>query len=46
MKAIQVLTQVKAGLHPIDYFWKYILERNHWLNIFHHFVYIEKKKQS
>ncbi|WP_327858359.1 type I restriction endonuclease subunit R [Acinetobacter guillouiae] len=32
----------KGEVYPIDYFWNYILERNHWLNIFHHFVYIEK----
>lgn len=35
----------KGEVYPIDYFWKYILERNHWLNIFHHFVYIEKKNK-
>ena len=35
----------KGEVYPIGYFWKYILERNHWLNIFHHFVYIEKKNK-
>jgi type I restriction enzyme R subunit len=35
--------QSKGEVYPIDYFWNYILKPDNWLNIFHNFVYIEKK---
>lgn len=35
----------KGEDYPIAYFWDYILKRDYWLSIFHHFVYIETKKK-
>lgn len=35
----------KGEDYPIAYFWDYILKRDYWLSIFHHFVYIETKNK-
>ncbi len=29
--------------YPVAYFWDYVCQKDYWLRIFHHFVYIEKK---
>ncbi|MGQ5719648.1 type I restriction endonuclease subunit R [Pseudochrobactrum asaccharolyticum] len=29
--------------YPVAYFWEYVCQKDYWLRIFHHFVYIEKK---
>lgn len=35
----------KGEDYPIAYFWDYVCQRDCWLRIFHHFVYLEKKKK-
>ncbi|MEG6586846.1 type I restriction endonuclease subunit R [Dendrosporobacter sp. 1207_IL3150] len=32
------------GEYPVSYFWQRVLQRDHWLRVFHRFVLLEKKE--
>jgi type I restriction enzyme, R subunit len=34
------------GGYPVEYFWKEVLQRDHWLRIFHQFVFVETEQKE